>query len=311
MVIQKSILSIFLSLMIIAVAAQQLTLQERLGYSRETKLVILHADDIGLAHAQNMATIYAMENGSVNSGSIMVPSPWFFEIASYAKAHPAADFGLHLTLTSEWSLYKWGPVSARREVPGLVTDMGYFHNNNAAVVKNASPQEVEIELRSQIERALKFGIDVTHLDTHMFCGVVDPGFLSAVVKLGHEYKVPVLLNHESMKKWLDIDLKNSVAKNELMVDNLYMAFPEDYAKGMENFYTGVLKSVKPGLSCILMHTAYDGQELRGVTGDNIGYGAAWRQDDFNFFTSSACKKLIAEEKITLITWREIRDKLLR
>lgn len=304
-------LTIFLASIFVVAAGQQKTIQERLGYPKETKLLIIHADDIGVSHAENMATIYAMEKGSVNSGSIMVPCPWFMEIASYASSHPAADFGLHLTLTSEWTLYKWGPVTAHSRVPGLVTDKGFFHDNNEAVRKYTTAQEVETELRGQIERARKFGIDPTHFDTHMLCAVSDTRFVPVLIKLGREYKVPVLLNPEAIKKWIDFDLKPFITEKDIVVDKLFMAFPEDYSKGMDNFYSGILQSLKPGLSCILLHAGYDGEEMRGIMQEHTGYGAAWRQDDFNFFTSDKCKKLLSEQNITLITWREIRDKLLR
>lgn len=308
---RESYLTIIFVLSFAVAGAQQKTLPQRLGYPKDTKLLIIHADDIGVSHAENMASIYAMEKGSVNSGSIMVPCPWFMEIASYASSHPTVDFGLHLTLTSEWTLYKWGPVAAQSLVPGLITDKGFFNDNNAAVIKNATPQEVEKELRSQIERAIKFGIDPTHFDAHMFCAISDPRFVSVLLKLGREYKVPVLLNPEAIKKWINIDLTEHITDKDILVDKLYMAFPEDYAKGMDNFYSEILKSLKPGLSCILMHAGYDGEEMRGIMQEHTGYGADWRQDDFTFFTSEKCKKLLAEGNIKLITWREIRDKLVR
>ena len=307
----KKVLVFLIVLVSTAGFAQQKTIQERLGYNKDTKLVIIHADDIGVSHSQNMATIYSMEKGSVNSGSIMVPCPWFFEIATYAKAHPDADFGLHLTLTSEWDLYKWGPVTERSKVKGLVTDKGFFNDSNEPVHKNATAAEVETELRSQIERAKQFGIDPTHFDSHMFCAASHPAFLSVLLKLGREYKVPVLLNHDFLKNFANIDLKKYVDSKDIVVDQLFMAFPPDYEKGMSNYYREVLASVKPGLSCILLHASYDNEEARGVMGEHSGYGSAWRQDDFNFFTSENCKKLISENNIKVITWREIRDKLLR
>jgi len=307
----KTTLAFLIALVATTGFSQEKTIQERLGYSKDTKLLIIHADDIGVSHSENMATIHSMEKGSVNSGSIMVPCPWFFEIASYAKAHPAADFGLHLTLTSEWDLYKWGPVTERSKVKGLVTDKGFLNDNNEAVHKNATAAEVETELRSQIERAKQFGIDPTHFDSHMFCAVSQPAFLSVFLKLGREYKVPVLLNHDFLKNFANIDLKKYVGKTDVVVDQLFMAFPPDYEKGMSNYYGEVFASVKPGLSCILLHASYDNEEARGVMGEHTGYGAAWRQDDFNFFTSENCKKLIDANKIKVINWREIRDKLLR
>ena len=307
----KQLLTVVLFISATTALSQKKTIQERLGYSKDTKLLIIHADDIGVSHSQNMATIYAMEKGSVNSGSIMVPCPWFAEIAAYAKSHPKTDFGLHLTLTSEWDHYKWGPVTDKSAVPGLVTPHGYFNDNNESVQKNASPQEVEKELRNQIERAKKFGIDPTHFDTHMFCGVADPRFLSIVRKLGREYKVPVLLNRESMKEWVNIDIKEHLSDDDIVANKLFMAFPADFEKGMEAFYTQVFAKLEPGLNVILLHASYDNEEARGVMGEHSGYGAAWRQKDFNFFTSEECKKLVTGENIKLITWREVRDKLLR
>jgi predicted glycoside hydrolase/deacetylase ChbG (UPF0249 family) len=294
-------LTLFLASLLFTTSGQEKTIQERLGYAKETKLLIIHADDIGVSHAENIATIHAMEKGSVNSGSIMVPCPWFMEIANYASTHPKADFGLHLTLTSEWRLYKWGPVTDRGLVPGLITDKGYFNDNNAAVAKNATPEEVEKELRGQIERAIKFGIDPTHFDSHMFCAISDQRFIPVVLKLGREYKVPVLLHPEAIKKWINVDLTKHITAHDIVVDNLYMAFPEDYTKGMDNFYTPILKSIKPGLSVILMHAGYDG-EMRGIMGENIGYGAAWRHD-FTYLQVRSVKSF-CEQNIKLITWRK-------
>ena len=303
--------NLFLIISATIALAQQRTIQERLGYSRDTKLLIIHADDIGVSHSENMATIYAMEKGSVNSGSIMVPCPWFAEIAAYASSHPQADFGLHLTLTSEWDHYKWGPVTDKSAAPGLITPHGYFNDNNESVHKNASPQQVEIELRNQIERAKQFGIDPTHFDSHMFCSVTDPKFLSILLKLGREYKVPVLLNPEAIKTWLNFDITGQLTDKDIVANNLFMAFPPDFEKGMDTFYTKVFSSLEPGLNVILLHASYDNEEARGVMGKHSEYGAAWRQADFDFFTSDKCKRLITGENIKLITWREIRDKLLR
>ena len=251
-----------------------------------------------------------MEKGSVNSGSIMVPCPWFAEIAAYAKSHPKTDFGLHLTLTSEWDHYKW-LVTDKSAVPGLITQYGYFNDNNESVYKNASPHEVEKELRNQIERAKQFGIDPTHFDSHMFCGVADPRFLSIVLKLGRENNVPLTLNPEAMKKWVNIDIKVSANREDIVANNLFMAFPPDFENGMDRFYTQVFALLEPGLNVILLHASYDNQEARGVMGEHFEYGARWRQSDFEFFTSEKCKKLVTGENIKLITWREIRDKLLR
>src|SRR5829696_2193151 len=166
----RKISTLFLLLMVVASAnasvwAQDRSLAERLGYPRDAKLVIVHADDLGMSHSVNAATIKAFESGLVNSGSIMVPCPWLPEIAAYARANPQADLGLHLTLTSEWTNFRWSPVSPRDRVPSLLDKDGYFRLTESEAAKYADPKEVELEVRAQIERAKAAGIVPTHLDS--------------------------------------------------------------------------------------------------------------------------------------------------
>ncbi len=125
------------------------TLAERLGYTRDSKLIIVHADDVGVTHSVNAATVTALGTGLVNSASIMVPCPWFPEIADYAKAHQDVDFGLHLTLTAERVYYRWGPVAPRDKVPSLVDENGYFWHDWTPSTR-IDPKDVEVELRAQI-----------------------------------------------------------------------------------------------------------------------------------------------------------------
>src|SRR5262245_21781256 len=141
------------------------TLQEKLGYPRDAKLLIVHADDLGMTHSVNAASIQALESGGINSASLMVPCPWFPEIADYAKSHPSADFGLHLTLTSERVYYRWGPAAPRDKVPSLVDVNGYFHHYWSSETR-IDPKDVDTEIRAQLARALAMGVKPTHLDSH-------------------------------------------------------------------------------------------------------------------------------------------------
>src|SRR5215211_6311269 len=140
------------------------SLLERLGYPKDAKLLIIHADDLGMAHSVNAASTKSFDSGLVNSGSIMVPCPWFAEIAAYARSHAEADLGLHLTLTSEWKFLRWGPVLSKDRLTTLLDKDGYLYPTEVAAARNGAPQEIEAEIRAQIERAKAFGIQPTHLD---------------------------------------------------------------------------------------------------------------------------------------------------
>lgn len=292
------------------VQAQSKTTQERLGYSKETKLLIIHADDIGVAHAENSASFKAMQTGTVNSGSIMVTCPWFTEVVSYVKKNPHADLGLHLTLTSEWKHYKWGPVTASTIVPGLVNRNGFLYSSVDSVVMFAKPAEVEEEMRSQVKKSIQMGIDPTHLDAHMGGAFSTPGFLKAYIKVGKEFNIPVMLSRQ-LEAPLQLKLDSLIDSSTVLVDNIITAMPPDFKNTMKKYYSSVLNGLKPGLNCLLIHTAYDNDEMKAITIDHPDWGSAWRQEDFDFFTSADCKELLKKNNIVLVTWREIRDKLYR
>lgn len=284
------------------------TLQEKLGYDKTAKLLIIHADDLGSSQSENAASFYAMEKGSVNSGSIMVPCPWFEQVVEYAKAHPRADLGIHLTLNSEWRLYKWGPVSDPGEVKSLLDKNHYFPDNLDHVAAQAKIEEVEKELKAQIQTALDRGIDLSHLDTHMGAMAQRPDLMSLYMKLGRDFKLPVMV---SKQEWSDfIKTDKYLSENiPVVLDNIYVAAPDDYKNGMTSYYTKILQNLKPGVHTVLMHTGYDNDEMRAITTGHEAYGAKWRQQDFDFFSSDLCKKLLSENKIQLITWLEIKEKL--
>jgi hypothetical protein len=291
--------------------AQTPTTAEKLGYPRDAKLLIIHADDLGVSHSENEASFKAMEQGSVNSGSIMVPCPWFPEVAAWARQHPQADLGLHLTLTAEWKYYKWGTVASRGEVQTLLTEQAFLPEDPGFIARQARLDEVEKELRAQIERARQFGIDFTHFDTHMGTLVTTVDLAKLYIRLGQEYKVPILMHRGMAKAMLNLNIDDYLKPNDVVLDQIYIAQPEHYRAGMNNFYASVLRDLKPGLNCLLLHAAYDNAEMQAVTIDHPDYGAAWRQADFDFFTSETCRKLLKEQNIQLVTWREIRDKIVR
>jgi len=146
-----------------------------------------------MCHSVNQATKEGYEKGIVSSGSLMAPCPWFQEAAAYFREHPEFDVGLHLTLTSEWELYRWRPVKSKERVPGLIDNDGFLWRSSEEVAQHATPEEVETEIRAQIEHAKHFGIRPTHLDTHMGTLFARAEYLEVYYRISEEYGIPPLL----------------------------------------------------------------------------------------------------------------------
>jgi predicted glycoside hydrolase/deacetylase ChbG (UPF0249 family) len=285
----------------------QKTLQERLGYDRDAKLLIVHADDLGMARSVNAATTKAFESGLVNSGSIMVPCPWLPDIASYAKQHPEADLGLHLTLTSEWTTYRWGPVLSKDRVASLLDSTGYLYLTESEAAAHASVKDVEAEIRAQIDRARAFGIQPSHLDSHMGTLYQNKALFEVLLKVARENKLPSRVS----KEWFASRnyIQSTLEPQDVVIDRIITIEPDVTPEGWATFYTDAIKSIQPGVSEIIIHLAYDDEEMRAATSNHPNWGAAWRQRDFQFFTSEAFRKLLQDNHIKLITWREVGQKL--
>ncbi len=279
------------------------TLVQRLGYPAGTKLIIVHADDLGETHAVNAAAIKSLEGGSINSASMMVPCPWFPEIADYAKSHPDADFGLHLTVTSERVYYRWGPVADADKVPSLLDQNGYFHHDWDQD-PHINPKEVEIELRAQIERALAMGVRPTHLDSHQYRLIVNgKEIFDAMVRVAHAYKLPVFVTRD----WFAEHpyLEKSFGPDDIVLDHTVTIAPEVPPHKWDEFYISALKNLQPGVTEFVIHPGFDDEELRAATRERSTWGSAWRQRDFDFFNSTQFREILAQENVKLITWREL------
>jgi hypothetical protein len=286
-----------------AMAQNAPPIAERLGYGRGAKLLIVHADDVGMTHSVNAATIKALESGAVNSASIMVPCPWFPEIADYAKTHTEADFGLHLTLTSERVYYRWGPVAPRDRVASLVDENGYFHHDWTAGTR-IEPKEAEQEIRAQIERAYAMGLRPTHLDSHQY-RLYQNGkdLFDALVHVAHEKKLPFFV----VRDWFAEHpyLESGLAAGDIVIDHTVTIDPSVPPEKWAEFYKAAIKNLQPGVTEFVVHVAFADEEMRAATRERDTWGAAWRQRDFDFFTSAGFRELLRKEKIQLVTWREL------
>ena len=305
---QKRIVFLFLFTLAVAIFAASAqenskSLAEKLGLSRDSKILIVHADDLGETHSVNAATIKAFESRLVNSASLMVPCPWFPEIADYAKSHPNADFGIHLTLTSERIYYRWGPVASKDKVPSLVDENGYFHHDWTPAT-HINPKEVDIELRAQIDRAYAMGLRPTHLDSHQY-RLFDNGkeLFEVAVRIAHDYKLPLFV----VRDWFADRpyLESSLSASDIVLDHTVTIAPTVPAAQWGDFYETALKNLQPGVTEFVIHLGYDNDELKAATRERDTWGAAWRQRDFDFFTSQEFRDLLSKQNIKLITWREI------
>jgi len=284
----------------------QQSLNARLGYPEDAKLLIIHSDDVGVSHSENMGTFQAIEKGVVNSGSVMMPCPWVPEVATYVKAHPEVDFGLHLTLTAEWKTMKWGPTAPTSKVPSIVNDKGYLYADCMEFGQHANAAEAKIELRSQIDKAIKMGIQPTHLDSHMGCLLFSSvDVFKAYLELGREYGIPVMVSRFFLKA-APASYLEAITDQDVIIENAITAGPKDYENGLDNYYINVLKTLPAGVNVLLIHTALDNAEMQSLTIDHPYWGADWRQQDYDFFTSNQCRQLIKEEGIIVIQWRDIQ-----
>ncbi len=279
------------------------SLAEKLGYPSDSKLLIVHADDVGVTHSVNAATIKALDSGLVNSASLMVPCPWFPEIAEYAKSHPAVDFGLHLTLTSERVYYRWSPVASNDKVRSLVDENGYFHHDWTATTR-IDPKEVELELSAQIDRAYAMGVRPTHLDSHQY-RLYENGkdLFEVVLRLAHDYKLPVFVARD----WFADHpyLESSLTSADIVLDHTVTIAPSVPPEKWAEFYKTALKNLQPGVTEFVIHLAFADDEMKAATRERDTWGAAWRQRDFDFFTSQEFRRLLQEQNIKLVTWREL------
>lgn len=286
------------------------TFAERLGWKASDVVVILHIDDAGMHHAANLGVKQCLEQGVATSFAIMMPCPWVPEIAKYVRERPGLDAGLHLTLTSEWELYRWGPLAGRTAVPGLTDPDGCLWRSVAQVVPRANADEVERELRAQLQRAEAMGINVTHLDSHMGTLFARPDYFERFLKLGVEKRIPILAVGGHMT--------HARQENAEAVDLLKQLVPKIWNAGLpvlDDLHTGtygwppaektarlveLLKSLQPGVTEILFHAAIPTDDFPLVTGSS-----ASRHADAKALMAEEVRRVIEERGIVRTTWAEL------
>ena len=288
----------------VGTAGQTPSVQARLGHAPDARLLVIHADDLGMSHSVNRATFEAFENGWITSASILVPCPWFPEVARWARAHPTADLGIHLALNSEWTGFRWGPVGPREAGSSLLDRDGYLPLLETDVVAAARPADIDRELRAQIDRARKAGVQLTHLDSHMATLFRTEAFLKVYRGLGAAYGLPVLMERlgdrgGAQSPWA------TASQADALVDRV-VSIPQGVAKeDWPQAYEKLLAPLPPGVYQLIVHLAYDDEEMRGATFDHPDWGAAWRQNDLELVKSSRFRDFLREQRFVLVGWKDL------
>lgn len=287
--------------LLLARSAGAETVQERLGHPKDARLLILHADDLGMSHSVNRATLEALEKGWITSSSILVPCPWFPEVAAWARKHPDADLGIHLALNSEWTPFRWGPISGRETVPSLLDADGYLPLED---VTKAKPAEIDRELRAQIDKAKASGVRLTHLDSHMAKLFGTPEFFEVYRALGRDYKLPLLMERVGARGG-EASPWATHAQESALVD-LVLSHDESIAAAdWQAAYERKLSALGPGVYELILHLAYDDPEMSGATFDHPGWGSAWRQRDLEVVKSESFRAFLKKQGFVLVGWKDL------
>jgi chitin disaccharide deacetylase len=285
---------------------------KKLGFANTDRLVILHTDDIGMCQASLAAFIDLWENGSISSGAIMLPCPWAKPAAEYCRTHPGVDMGVHATLTAEWQGYPWSALSTRDTAGGLLDRDGFLWQTSEETQAHATPEAVETEVQLQVRKALDWGVDVTHVDSHMGT-IIHPKFIQAYIQAALQARVPVMLPRADPATAVDMAMDAETAAGFAaliaqleeqglpLVDGLAM-LPLDQPEGQMDIAKKMLSELPAGVTHFLFHPSIDTPELRLIAPD-------WpsRVANYQTFMDPGLKKFIKDKGIQVIGYRHLRE----
>lgn len=286
---------------------------QRLGYAEDTRVLLLHADDVGMCQAETQAMLDHAAFGLVRCGAIMAPCPWVPMIARAARHDATLDLGVHLTLNCEWAGYRWGALSTRDPASGLLDEQGYLWSSVEALHTHMVPEAAIAEMRVQVEHLQRLGIDLTHIDTHMGA-VLHPALGPAYIRLALEYQLPVMVPRQVMfggrvpPGWAG-ELVRLVAELERsgypLIDQI-AALGREPEQRVEQ-YIRLIESLPPGITHLLFHAATPGPEIEEITD-----GWDTRVADYHAFLDPRLRDYLARRKdVAVIGYRALRELIRR
>jgi predicted glycoside hydrolase/deacetylase ChbG (UPF0249 family) len=271
------------------------SLAERLGYAADSRLLIVNCDDLGSSHAANTGVYDALRNGAGTSASLMVPCPWS---RGAAAEYRGEDVGVHLTLNAEWDLYRWGPIT---QSPSLLDGDGGFPRTVQDVWEHADLDEVRKECRAQVERAIYWGFDVSHVDSHMGTLQLRPEFFDIYLDIAEEFRLPLRLSGASTERLIGFPFRQLAEEREVLFPDHFVFVSNGV--GSRPTIEAALAELAPGVTEAYAHPAVDTPELRGMSPDWQG-----RVDDHAYLTDADGLQAAAKRHgITLIGFRQLRD----
>lgn len=291
-----------------------ITWAQKLGYPVDKRVIILHADDIGMCPEANISAKRYMEEDHIQSSAVMMPCPNAKAFIDWAVAHPEEDVGLHLTLTSEWKTHRWPGLVSAEEAPGLYDEEGKLWRRVIEVVQNATAEEVEQEIRAQIEQSIAWGHRPDHIDTHMGTLYGSHQFTEAYLRVAEEYQIPAMV----------IDFQNSEVvagfKNQgYPLSDEMIAIVNNYSLPKLDFFSSapngdsyedkcekfkeLIRSLNPGLTEIIFHPSELTDNLKSIT--NSWQQRAW---EAQMFADPAMKQFFEEQELVFTNWQEIMER---
>jgi predicted glycoside hydrolase/deacetylase ChbG (UPF0249 family) len=269
-------------------------LAERLGYPPDARLLIVNCDDLGFCHAANEGVYESLRSGLATSASLMVPCPW---ARGAAASYRGEDIGVHLTVNAEHDLYRWGPIT---HAPSLLDGDGGFPRTIADVWDHADLDEVRRECRAQVERAILWGFDVSHLDSHMGTVQIRSEFFDIYLGLAAEFRLPLRLSGASTEAQIGFPFRRLADEEGVLYPDHFIYVP---GVGSRKVLLDAIDRLKPGVTEAYLHPAVDSPELRAMAVDWEG-----RVDDHALLVRGAeLKQAVERAGVTLIGYRPIRD----
>ncbi len=279
-------------------------LSKNLGFSSDEKLLIIHADDLGLSDSVNDTSMESLLKNTVTSASVIMNAEKVQEIADFSKKYPKIDLGVHLTVTSEWKFHKWGGVLSNNDISSLLNSKNNFYWNKRKFTKNSKIKELHDELQAQVDLAISMGINVSHIDSHEGALFFDPDVFKTYLKIAENNN---LLAFVPVQASVHFDESFPKPKHAIIIDQFFMAEAGIKHEDMEGYYLDILDNLEPGLSEIIVHFGLDNDKMKEITVDKIDYGSKWREMDYKIFNSEKFINSIKKNNIKLINYKDLEN----